>query len=388
MKNIQMKYNFLHILYWMATCCIFGYVAVFLQYKGMSNTQIGLVTGGGCVTTIFLSPIISSLVGKVKGLTIRKLFTSIVMLQAIVFLVLGLVELPAIVLGLLYISIISLSVSTVPILSTIAMNYIKIGQNVNFGLSRGMGSVSYAISAVVLGQLVERLNPTILAYGFVLSGALLIAVLFSIQEVEVKEETTKKKGGNPLSLLFKYKTFALILIGFACMFAASTSLSTYLINIVKNLGGSTSLYGIAIFCMAASEMPIMAVTPYLLRKFDAMTLIMIAACFYILRNFAIALAPSLPVLFFGMLMQGMSYGLLTAVITYYVTFNLEAQDHMMGQTLIGMMTSGLGSMTGNLAGGFLQDNFGITSMFIFACIMTTLGVLFIVGTGLGTKLKK
>ena len=107
------------------------------------------------------------------------------------------------------------------------------------------------------------------------------------------------------------------------MFAAATSLSTYLINVVKNLGGNTSLYGVAIFFMAASEMPVMAITPRLIRRYDSITLIMVAAFFYIIRNFTICLAPSLPVLFIGMMMQSLSYGLLTAVITYYVTYNLK-----------------------------------------------------------------
>ena len=71
------------------------------------------------------------------------------------------------------------------------------------------------------------------------------------------------------------------------MFAAATSLSTYLINVVKNLGGNTSLYGVAIFFMAASEMPVMTITPRLIRRYDSITLIMVAAFFYIIRNFTI-----------------------------------------------------------------------------------------------------
>ena len=165
------------------------------------------------------------------------------------------------------------------------------------------------------------------------------------------------------------------------MFAAATSLSTYLINVVKNLGGNTSLYGVAIFFMEASEMPVMAITPRLIRRYDSITLIMVAAFFYIIRNFTICLAPSLPVLFIGMMMQSLSYGLLTAVITYYVTYNLKSHDQMMGQTMIGIMTSGVGSTIGNLFGGILQDQYGLNMMFIFACLITIIGVIIIFSTG-------
>lgn len=61
------KYNFLHLFYWFTGCCINGFIAVFLQSKGLSNTEIGIVTGGSCVATIFLSPFMSSLISKIKG---------------------------------------------------------------------------------------------------------------------------------------------------------------------------------------------------------------------------------------------------------------------------------------------------------------------------------
>ena len=60
---------------------------------------------------------------------------------------------------------------------------------------------------------------------------------------------------------------------------------------------------------------------------------------------------------------------------------------MMGQTMISVMTSGVGSMTGNLLGGVLQDNLGIQSMYLFACIMTVTGCLIIVFTKLVSSKK-
>lgn len=110
MKKLQMKYNLLHILYWMATCCIYGYVAVFLQYKGMSNTEIGIVSGSGCILTIFLSPFVTSLISKIKGLTIKQLLSIIYLIIAGAFLTLALVDLSVILIMLLYVSMMSLIV--------------------------------------------------------------------------------------------------------------------------------------------------------------------------------------------------------------------------------------------------------------------------------------
>ena len=384
MKRLQLRYNLLHILYWMASCCVCGYIAVFLQYRGMSNTEIGIVTGGAGVVSIFLSPFVSSLINKIKGLTIKMILTIIFITLVVIFMVLALFELPTVFIMVLYMMLWSMLISTVPFLSMIAMNYIQSGETLNFGFARGLGSVSYAVSAMMLGRLIEYLNPTVLAYVFFIAIILALVVLYWLPDCKVQVQSAKKEG-NILGIIKKYKVFFFLLLGFSCTFAASTTLSTYLVNIVRKLGGSTSLYGVAVFFMAASEMPVMTITPRLIRKFDSVTLIMVASFCYILRNFTICLAPNLPILFIGMLMQSMSYGLMTAVITYYVTYNLESHDQMMGQTMIGIMSSGLGSMIGNIFGGVLQDTFGIQSMLVFACTITVIGVIITFITGFYSK---
>lgn len=375
MKNLQMKYNLLHIFYWITSCTIYGYVAVFLQYKGLSNTEIGIVSGAGAILSIFISPFMSSIVSQVKGLSIKKLILILYCVMYLSFIVLSLFSLPTICIMVLYVSLICFIVSIVPFLSTICMDYLKAGQYINFGLSRGMGSVSYAVSAVVLGQLIELFDPRVLSIVFIFSSLLLLVLLFSMPECEKKETVQIQNEASVLTIIHNYRTFFLILLAFAFVFAASSTLSTYLINIVHQLGGSTSIYGVAVFAMAASEMPVMAVTHSLLKKYKSETLLLISAFCYVLRNFTICLAPNVAVLIVGMMFQSVSYGLFTATITYYVNDYLKTEDQMMGQTMIGMMSSGVGATIGNVSGGILQDTLGLNSMLVFVCCLTVIGAM-------------
>lgn len=76
----------------------------------------------------------------------------------------------------------------------------------------------------------------------------------------------QKNQPTYFGLITKYKKFFFFLLGFGFAIAGATSLSTYLINIVKKLGeGDSSFYSIAIFFMAASETPFMTMT-YRLKK--------------------------------------------------------------------------------------------------------------------------
>ena len=69
MKHLQMKYNGIQFLYWITNCTIFGYVAIFLQYKGLTNTEIGIVTAMGSIMMLLLSANISNLPNQFEKLT-------------------------------------------------------------------------------------------------------------------------------------------------------------------------------------------------------------------------------------------------------------------------------------------------------------------------------
>lgn len=377
MNKLQTKYNLLHILFWLISCSLNGFVAIYLKNKGLDNTLIGIVTGSSCILITFISPMVSKFVEKSEKITIPKMMDILMLVSSALFLLISFVNVPAFLLVLIYITNLTLFLTAVPLLSTIAMNYNARGKEINFGLSRGMGSVSYAASAVLLSNMIDFLNPNWLSAVYAVSAVLFLGLIHTLPDY-VEEKGHQESSGSVLTVIKKYKTLTFVLLGWAFAFAASSSLSTYLINVVDNLGGNTKIYGFAIFVMAASEMPAMAVTRKLMRKFDAMSLILVSGICYIFRNIMVALAPNLVFLFAGMLFQSVTYGLLTSVLTYYVADTCEKQDQVMGQTLIGMMTTGLGSMLGNVLGGVLQDMFGLQAMLLFVTVSTLIGIVIMV----------
>lgn len=375
--SLKMKYNILYFLYCVAGCCVAGFVAVFLQFKGVSNTSIGIVTGIGCVTSIFLTPYLSSLIIKLKNMNVKKMVNIVYIALTVLYLFVVFMPLSSQAIMILFIIIQALFLSSGPFLQMLASDYIQAGLDVNFGLARGLGSTAWAVSALVFGFFVDKFNPNILSYGFAFFTAITLMLLNSMPTVNVAEETSNDNGGSLVAIVKNYKVFFVLLIGFALMLSAASSIGTYLINIVTSLGGNTSFYGVAVFLMAFSEMPVMALTPRLMKKYTSVQLICFAAICYILRNFLICLAPNLIVLCIGMLFQGLSFGMLTAVITYYVIYNLAPSDQVMGQTMIVMMTSGFGSTIGNVLGGVLQDNYGLSAMYIYVYAVTLIGALVI-----------
>lgn len=370
--SLKNKYNLMYFLFCLVGCCIGGFVAVFLQYKGVSNTQIGIVTGAGCVSSIFLGPWFSSLIMKIDKLTAHKLIYGIYGYIAVMFTFVAFSPLPAIVVMGLYISMHALYTCSASFMQVIASGYVQDGEDINFGLARGLGSTSWAITSLCAGSIIDMFDPRVLAIGFVIFTVLMFAVMRSMPETKVQGKKGEK-GGSIGHIIKTYPSYFMALMGYALCMAASSALGTYLPNIVKSLGGTTATFGVAAFCSAFSELPVMAYASKLMKKVDSMTLMAIGGIAYVARTFIICFAPSVPVLLVGMMFQSISYGLITAVITYYVIYNLAPKDQVMGQTMIGMFTSGCGSTIGNVLGGVLQDTLGLGAMYAFSCTLIVVG---------------
>lgn len=375
-----MKYNWLYFFYCLAGVCLGGFVAVFLQYKGVSNTEIGIVTGIACVAAIFLTPMLTLQVAKQPRLDAKKMIIYAYIVITAIYALIAFLPLSPILVMLIYMLLYAFYLTTGPLLQVMASDYMRSGVELNFGLARGLGSVAWAIGALIFDFLVDLSNPQILVAGMVVFILITFKILASMP-YEKGQTASHDKSGSILTVVRKYPIFTIMLTGFSLALAAATSIGTYLINIVTSLGGDTSFYGVAVFLMAVSEMPVMAITPRLLQRFKSIQLIGFAGACYIIRNFLICLAPNLPILCVGMLFQGLSFGMMTAVVTYYVIFNLTDVDQVSGQTLITVMTSGVGSMIGNMLGGYLQDAFGLNAMYIFIYILTLMGVC-LIGIGL------
>ena len=384
--SLKNKYNLLYFLYCIAGCCLVEFVTVFLLHRGVSNTMIGMVTGIGCVSSIVLSPWLTGLLGRTEKMNARNMLCRSYIFMAVVFILLAFAPLPPMVIVVGYTLIYCIYMGTYSFPQVMASDYTAAGLDINFGLASGLGSASWAIAALVLGMAVDVTSPAITGGVFFRFTILMTILLLTMPAIQ-SAGTTGEKGGSAGRVMKKYPVYLLLLTGFALCKAGMSPLLTYLPNIMTNLGGSTTLFGVAIFVMALSETPVMAAAGKWLEKVDILTLSVLGGVAYVARNFIICFATNIPMLLVGMVFQGFSYGLLTVVCAYYAMYHLDIKDQAMGQTLTTVITNGVGSTIGNMAGGVLQDTLGIDSMYLFACGATALGALVILAAKIKDKKK-
>lgn len=387
MKSLQLRYGLLQALYCFTTCSGSGFAAIFLGYKGLSNTLIGITTGAACVSTIFIAPLISMAIARVPRLSISRAIMAVYAVAGGCFLLVSFAPLPAVLIMVLYALTYASLISITPFLAQLAMDYNRIGQPINFGLARGTGSITYAVAAVGLSLLVERLNPDMLAIVTVTAAIAFVALLRSMPVCEkVRTTVGNREPADSLFVLLRKRPLLFgVLAGFMFAFIGTTCLSIYLIDIVQNVGGDTSMFGVAVFCMAASELPAMTLVPRLRRTFSTGTLFAVAGVAYLIRNLTVVFAPNVELVFFGLLFQSMSYGMLTPLITYYISEECGPRNEMTGQTALSVMTTGIGSMLGTVVGGVVQDTWGIGAMLGFVAIATVVGASILIAIGMRVR---
>lgn len=61
-RSIQLYYTALQVLYWISVGLTFSYASVYLQSRGVANSQIGLVLAAAYVLAALLQPLIASVI--------------------------------------------------------------------------------------------------------------------------------------------------------------------------------------------------------------------------------------------------------------------------------------------------------------------------------------
>lgn len=393
--NIQIPHNLLN-------CVIGSYAAVFLKYKGFTNTEVGLALSTAAILSIIIQPLIASFADKTDKLTLRQINMFLMLINFFLgFIILFGSNLKPI-LFFVFILASSLQLSLTSVINALAVEYINKGVLVNFGLARGLGSLMFAIFSLALGFLIEVSNPNIIIPTYLILYFLLFwnTFLFRLKPSYQKhlnltnkdkayENETSKTTASTFAFLKKYKKFTVFLIGVTLMYYSYLMINTYLINIVESFGGNSEELGIGLALAAALELPVMASFTKLLKRFKCSSIIKFSAIFYIAKAVLTLAASNMAMIYIAQATQLFNFALFTPACLYYVNMVITEKDSVRGQSMITIATFGLAGVLSNVSGGIIQDTLGIKAMLIIGLIVTTIGVITIFyaieDTGTGTN---
>lgn len=388
MSNLQ--YTIMTMFYWSGYAVIFGYVSAYLSGKGLSNTMIGVVTAVVAIAATILQPMTASMIERGKKGALR----NTIMIEAVIFTVADLLlltahEFPLALIILLYaVLLIVLEIMT-PLLNAVGTISMQFGIAINYGVARGFGSGIYSLTSFISGKLTGRYGidviPVLPGIVFVLLLLLLIVNRDNLARLSHESPKTESVAEAKMSLMNKYPSFFIVLIGAVCLHTAHMNLNTFGFQIVQNKGGGTEELGLAIAIASASEVPMMMLFGLFRKKLKPVMWPFLAGIFYIIRTIGTMLTPGVAGFYVMQALQMFSWALLAVSSVFYVSSVVDPDDEVRGQAAF-TTTLTIGSIISSFLGGMLLDTSGFNGMMIFTIIAAIAGTV-IIGSQVFSKEK-
>lgn len=366
----------------MAYCCVVSFAAVFLLSRGFSNAEVGVTLAIAGGLTLVSQPFIASFADRTRRVSLSQIVAGFLLFSLVIGLLLLLTPAMLVLTAILYILLFCAFNCQVPLITSMAMEHVNAGSQLNFSLARGIGSFAFALLALVLGVLSDQYGGWIVvAIGMAVSVVGIVLVLRfprsprSSQSVDNPVEDSLSFG----AFMRQNKLFMALVGSIALLYFSHILINTYAIQIMARVGGSSSDMGIFSAIGGFLELPAMAFFPLIMKRFkNVSTLLMGSSFFLVLKTFVTLMAPTIGWIYLAQSLQFFAFAMFIPASVYYVNQVIYGANKVKGQTsmVLGMSIS---AMLGNFLGGIMLDTSGgVGFMLSVGLAVSSVGLLLVV----------
>ncbi len=369
--------------YWCAYCTYFGFLVLYMQNHGYSNVQCAQAQVFIAVTTLIAQPLIGYCTD--TFLTCKKfLLLTTALAVPVAFLLQASVASPL----LCYGAIVLQSILFYPSASLIDSWTMALRENdpqVQYPLTRSAGSVLYALTALVFGNIITVLGDGIIAPSFLLFAVLMFLCVWFLEETPCRnqkkdsaqgeEPSQRLSGWEAFKILMKNKAYVFFVLSCLLYHTANKATGCFISNYVAHIGGDSGSLGMLMSLSALVEFPSMMIMGRIMRRYPLGILHLFALSGIAIKGLFFLLASSMPLLIVGQLAQGVSYGAYVYIFVEYICRNTPRQLNVTAVSLGTALTSALGGIIGNYAAGVILDLWGLALLSLSATAAAVLSVL-------------
>lgn len=420
--SLLIKYCILQGLFWAICCVSSGSINTYLYEIGVGTGTIGLLSGLAGVTATLIQPVLGGIADRnptKRGWRFMLQAFSVLLLAS--YIVLKLTSNHAVSGFLMAVTFMSVY-AMFPFINGIAFYYEGEGIVLDYGTSRGVGSLCSAGTSYLVGAGVTAFGVSVITTMGIALTILFAVCTFTFPlidterakkeafaldtlepdthaggyesgdiaeavedgDVYVMGETEAPESDGTIAFFRRYPEFAAILFGLICVFCAQTLGSGYTLQICERLGGGTTEMGIVQAIAAIVELPIMFSFSAIIKRVPSYKLLKVASVAFLLKAVCYLFANSIFIIYAAQLLQMFSYGLFTMAAVYYANEIVTGSNKLKGQALLGSATS-IGGPAGNFLGGVLIQAFGLT---VDLAVAVVLGVIGVASVFMANRLKK
>lgn len=385
-KSLNGRYCLHQFAYWAASAGIITFATTFLLQKGFPASQVGLLMACGSILSGITQPILAAKADRSGSSILSRMMIILTGASTLCFALLLLTFLPRPFFALLYLTGVWLFDSMIPLMNSVSVYYNALDRPINYGLGRGVGSLAYSVSALVMGYILDELGPDWMIYIILILLPMCILIVLSYPNLSSERQhehlpqTQHTTSPSSIGLFFpRYRWYCFSLLGILLLAMFHAMTENYLIVIMEHLGGNSRHVGIALFVATVVEAPVLFFFSRIRTRISDHWLLRLAGFSFLLKSILFVVAPSVPFIYGMQFLQMTSYGFLSPVQVYYANEKVAAEDMVKGQAFITASYT-LGCAMGNLVGGQLLDFFDISAMLFAGVIIAAAGTLILLLT--------
>ena len=386
-KKLNIYYSFLQIAYWVTSAVVFCFTTVFLQFRGYSNYEIGIVFAVGNIIGFVSQPLIAGYVDRSDRRTLLRCIRITAVGAVLLMLAVYLLPSGSVSLIVAYALLVAGNTLLNPLCISLSFYIESWGCGINFSRARALGSLSFAVCNVILGMLVQRVSENAVPTAFILFSSLLgLATLLFVPGdrahraafPERRAQAAVERPSGLLEFARENKRFMLFLLGTATLYFTHGMIGNFMIEFIRSIGGGSEDMGNVLAFMTVVEVPVMLLFGRLTRRFRCSSLLRFAVIMFTVKELMIYLASSLPALYAAEALQAFSFALFVPASVRYVDEVIAKHNAVKGQAFVTSMMT-LGSIFASYIGGLLLDTSTPGFTLLVGVIVSAVGTLIMLG---------
>lgn len=363
--------------FWSAYCTLFAFLVLYLKTANFNEVQIGIVMSSISIASIIGQPFWGHYSDRKN--TLRNVLVVCLLASGVIAFLIPLF-IRFFFLIILVCLVISFTENSMPsIIDSWTMNCTVTKPWIDYGLTRGMGSLGYAITAVLFGIVLDRFGYGLMFPIHFILVLITVGFCFFVDRnnraAPAIHLASRIEPAVPTFRIRESGRFIWFLVSSTLVFAGLRATATFYPLLLSQKGGDNKALGLSLSIMALSEVPVLFFSKRLLAKFKDTALITISMFFFLLRIFLHIAVTSVPGLIAIQATQGLSFALFLPASVYYIN---RISPAGLGSTYLTVASScyfGIGGIIGSLLGGLLIDYAGIYYMLWWGMAATIAGTL-------------
>ena len=371
--NSKIKYYTTMGLYWSVIAACVSFLNVFLTGRGLGTAEIGFLTAVGNGLAAIFQPIVSKVCSRSNKN--ERDFLVLISMLAMTLVIMALERKAGLAMKIEIVAAIALVLVMQPLLNSLGYFYIARSVEINYGVSRGIGSITFAVTSFVLGILSEINKDLSMVMGAVLLGALILSLL-----------AQKPISGNNVVTVFEKRMskqriqnskFVIFLLAVGMLFTFYNVTNVYLLQIARRIGGDAKTVGTAFAVAALFEFPIMFMFNRLKEKFKSRSMLIFSGIFFLLKGILTYIATSPSTLIAIQVTQLFGFALFTPCSVDFINDIMSDEKKITGQGFLASAIT-MGGVIGSVAGGVLIESTGVLNTLIISNVICLIAILLIV----------